>query len=862
MSFVVVASLSVALFGRVAPPQAGGAKAAVAPRPAPDSVLRLVDFAGLPDLEAGVTCRQFSSSDPEGRGDDHGHFLELDEKRAVLAEMDGPGVVTRLWSANAAGRLRVFLDGEQSPRIDTPFAELFEGKYAPFVPPVATHQGGGFVSYLPIAYASHCRIEVAGLDDPHALYYHVQYKTFPAGTPIRTFTRELPPAEKKGLAAVVEVFRDSEHWPLPMEVVEKDRGAARAGLKVARAGNYVQYVKLPPGRKSAARKDAWAIPGPGTIDFLRVDVEEPDVEKLRGLVLEIWFGDATEPSVSAPVADLFNVGFGARPQAGMLLGWGEHGGYSRMPMPIPKGCAVALSNLGREEASAFLEFTVAPGAPPFPNLFHAEYRRSDPVGGELFDFCRAEGAGKYVGANFTLQGVGDLWYLEGNEQFLVDGEGKPSILGTGTEDFFNGGWYWDGGPFTQALYGLGVKEEWTTNRTTPWRHQVNDCVPFRNTLIARLEHGSANEVLDGSYSSVAFWYGDVPHSVRRVSAESTWLPRRWIRRPKDSLVAASFEWSAASQMVPTKYEAVSNDFRGCEFRLFQAFPVSRFERGEDKQKPEFALLRADEASATFQVEVADRVSLRLQFAADKGAPPLDVLLDEKPLGQVDLMAVRIEGDGMTPATAPPLGPVGLATGRHTLTLRRSAEGRGNSVRVGLDSVVLESASPLVKSWWVAPPVKCLAPEDPDRAPDPNAPPLTVDQVPDGEAKFVAKEFDPKAAGWKEVAHDTGTLDLAALVTRDAPIFAYLQTYVFAPEARTATVKLGSDDGVRVWLNGKVVLTHAVHRPLAPDSDSFEVALAKGWNTLLVKVRNDDGAFGLTVRLADPDGKLKTSTKRE
>src|SRR6185295_17571111 len=157
MTFASIAGVVVAAGCLLQSPAARPGSAA---RSAPDSVLRLIDFASLADLEAGVTCRQFSSSDPEGLGDDHGHFLSLEGKKAVLADMNGPGVVTRLWSANATGRLRVFLAGETTPRIDTPFQELFNGKYAPFVEPVATHQGGGFISYFPIPYAKHCRIEV------------------------------------------------------------------------------------------------------------------------------------------------------------------------------------------------------------------------------------------------------------------------------------------------------------------------------------------------------------------------------------------------------------------------------------------------------------------------------------------------------------------------------------------------------------------------------------------------------------------------------------------------------------------------------------------------------------------------------
>src|SRR5262245_32655565 len=175
----------------------------------PDSIERLLDVWHLPQLTRGVTCRQFASTDPSGRGEDHGHYLRRDGDRCVLAEMTGPGVIVRLWSANPAGRLCVFCDGEEQPRLDAPFADIFAGKVTPFAPPIATRKSGGSVSYFPIPYRKSCRVEVVGQPDPAQLYYHVQYLSYPAGTPLRTFTRELPADERAAL------LRVCERWSAP-----------------------------------------------------------------------------------------------------------------------------------------------------------------------------------------------------------------------------------------------------------------------------------------------------------------------------------------------------------------------------------------------------------------------------------------------------------------------------------------------------------------------------------------------------------------------------------------------------------------------------------------------------------------------
>ena len=105
-------------------------------------------------------------------------------------------------------------------------------------------------------------------------------------------------------------------------------------------------------------------------------------------------------------------------------------------------------------------------------------------------------------------------------------------------------------------------------------------------------------------------------------------------------------------------------------------------------------------------------------------------------------------------------------------------------------------------------------------------------------------------------------DLNHWVTPRAPIFGYLLTYVFSPDDRVARARLGSDDGVRVWCNGALVWSHALHRPITVDADRFDVPLEKGWNALLAKVKNDDGGYALSLRLCDPDGSLRPATKRE
>jgi hypothetical protein len=60
------------------------------------------------------------------------------------------------------------------------------------------------------------------------------------------------------------------------------------------------------------------------------------------------------------------------------------------------------------------------------------------------------------------------------------------------------------------------------------------------------------------------------------------------------------------------------------------------------------------------------------------------------------------------------------------------------------------------------------------------------------------------------------------------------------------MRTGSDDAIRVWLNGEVVFTNAVDRGLTAFDDEFEVNLNAGDNLLLVKVSERGGGWGVAV----------------
>ncbi|NOY82815.1 MAG: HEAT repeat domain-containing protein [Kiritimatiellaeota bacterium] len=97
------------------------------------------------------------------------------------------------------------------------------------------------------------------------------------------------------------------------------------------------------------------------------------------------------------------------------------------------------------------------------------------------------------------------------------------------------------------------------------------------------------------------------------------------------------------------------------------------------------------------------------------------------------------------------------------------------------------------------------------------------------------------------------VDLGKLFGRRKNCAACLRTVVYTPEALDARLELGSDDGVKVWLNGRPVHANSDVRPLQPAEDNVDIRLVKGWNSLLFKVTQAAGEWALCARIVGPDG---------
>lgn len=83
--------------------------------------------------------------------------------------------------------------------------------------------------------------------------------------------------------------------------------------------------------------------------------------------------------------------------------------------------------------------------------------------------------------------------------------------------------------------------------------------------------------------------------------------------------------------------------------------------------------------------------------------------------------------------------------------------------------------------------------------------------------------------------------------------AYVRTCIHSSKQQPARLDLGTDDGVKVWLNGTQVHANNVARPIKPGSDKVAITLKEGWNTLLMKITQNTMGWEFCARIVKPDG---------
>ncbi|MHC4116137.1 MAG: HEAT repeat domain-containing protein [Planctomycetota bacterium] len=82
---------------------------------------------------------------------------------------------------------------------------------------------------------------------------------------------------------------------------------------------------------------------------------------------------------------------------------------------------------------------------------------------------------------------------------------------------------------------------------------------------------------------------------------------------------------------------------------------------------------------------------------------------------------------------------------------------------------------------------------------------------------------------------------------------YARTYVYSDTEQSARIDFGTDDGNKLWLNGKLAHSSRAGGAATPGEHKVPVTLQKGWNAILLKVTQDTGTWQFCFAIRKPNG---------
>lgn len=487
-----------------------------------------------------------SSYDRRGGNHDWSNYLRREGRSTVLMDAEGPGCITRIWTADPQkGTVRFFIDGNPTPAIEMPFEQLFHA--LPLTHGVGgegeehsnrsktEHLAMGYTTYCPIPFQTRCKVTIEPEDD--YLYYHINAHLYPPGTVVDPFE--------------VSAWLSDERVASAKDIL--DRWAGGKPL-VNMSGTTLGAYELTPGQEAVLLDTK----GAGVVRGIRLvlpkDLPAHEAEHLRENLWLFGHFDEDEPrdaSIRAPVGPMF-LDYGQSSAPGSLFCGTDPDGayYCFFPMPHHHRAQLRLVNRSvlPVKVSAQVLHETAEEIDHDLLRFRATWHVETPFGPDHRDYdglaCRllnldginnveflyAFGAGHFAGCSFVMDvrdAPTDRALCEGDEMFFIDDDPRLTMYGTGAEDYLNDAWGVRG--YAGSLSGTATMGEWGNGlQMCGYRLHVPDPVPFTRSGRFTIEHGTGNNC-SGIFKSVAFWYMD-PSLTRTRTEEWRWNDLRTGKR--------------------------------------------------------------------------------------------------------------------------------------------------------------------------------------------------------------------------------------------------------------------------------------------------------------------------------------------
>lgn len=444
------------------------------------------------------TVGQVSSYDTTGgAADDSGTYQRRDNE-IILAVLDGPGCITRFWVKNPVGFLRIYIDDMETPVLMSQLGDFFNGDMHVqsrrgdiWVEPLLGASGGGYYCYVPMPYKERAAIVVESPDP--SFTYQINYATFPADTELASFSLTNNRAD-------YEYFKD---WKKEWETANFQLTDKKT--ETYRHSRHHYY----PGKNVLLYKNY----GPGVVTELEFTAESVSEEILANAWLQVNVDGQENPSILCPLGALFG---SPVVQGGNFtsLPVGRDGDrmWMRFPIPFHDNIEMRIINGGTQILDMEYYIVTREGDIGDQLYFIARQQRATTEAGQPYRAADIQGQGHFVGMTMGATGGQNLEFLTGDDIIVVDGKTMDAHYGTGTDDFFNGGWFFAENPYDGPMAGGGYKSAAAPTGFAAARGFVNDAVPFNQSLTIDLEHGEGNNAPGMDYNSVVYWYQTSPEA--------------------------------------------------------------------------------------------------------------------------------------------------------------------------------------------------------------------------------------------------------------------------------------------------------------------------------------------------------------
>ncbi len=444
-----------------------------------------------------------TSYDRRGGNDDFNNFARRGpDGWVVLADLEGPGYMSRFWFTGAldgSHGLRMYFDGERKPRIDTTIGD-FCGGTEPFIAPLACFENYCWYSWVPIPFRKKLTVMVQDggakqteggkPGDERRLFFQINWSRLNEGETIQSWPRDMTDAHKTALSELGARWKSTPGANVPGERHEA----------ICKQKSDTAVCELP---------------GPAVIREFRVSLDDSSIgsavarrQLLRDMILRISW-DGSSPSVNVPLGDFFG-SMGQRLKYDSLFFGYRDGVFSiRFPMPFAQSAKIEIQNLSSWDVPLTMEAVVEklPSWPAHYGYFHAAWRKSgEEMMGRPHNVLRTGGTGKFAGCLLGATSFDRSWWLlESDETMRMDSAPEPQWRGTGLEDYFNGGWYYQN-VLARPLNGIVFKAPF---RAVQYRIHFADPVMFHSAFEMNFERGP-EMASRGVYESVAYYYLKTP----------------------------------------------------------------------------------------------------------------------------------------------------------------------------------------------------------------------------------------------------------------------------------------------------------------------------------------------------------------